>query len=708
MRRVLLCLCLWALAPVAPAETVLALGYLRQQVARPPVLSNLDPVPGDEGIAGARLGLAENRTTGRFLNQRYEMAETEVPPGGDLLGAARKALAATPVLVLDAPAADVLKIADLPEAREALIFDVASADDALRGADCRANVLHTLPSRAMRADALMEYLTVRRWTRLALITGPRPADQAWAAALKGAAHKFGLKIVGEKAWRVQADLRRSAGAEVPLFTQGFRDHDVLLVADETDDFARYIPGQYLVAAPGRGLGRAGARGLVAGDGAMGRAPVAGPVRHGGRPADAPARLCGLGRRPDAGRGPDPQRRDRCRGVARLYPVARFRPRRLQGPAAQLPRLERSAAPADRHRHPARACRHGPLRCLPAPARRSGHARPGPARNRLPRLHGDPMKRLLPLLLACCVAAPARGAEIWVTNEKDDTISVIDIATMAVVRTVATGERPRGITFSRDYKRLFICASDSNTVQVMDPETGTVLHNLPSGEDPEQFALSPDNKHLYISNENDAITTVVETDSRHVVAQIPVGIEPEGAAVSPDGKVAITTSESTNMAHWIDTATETVFANTLVDSRPRYAEFTRDGSALWVSAEIGGTVTVFDTATQAEKAKIRFRIPGVHDDLIQPVGIKLTPDGTTAFVALGPSNHVAVIDTASYRVTGYILTGRRVWHMAFSPDARLLFTTNGVSGDVTVIDVATRKAVKTIKVGRYPWGAAMRP
>lgn len=317
-------------------------------------------------------------------------------------------------------------------------------------------------------------------------------------------------------------------------------------------------------------------------------------------------------------------------------------------------------------------------------------------------------KLFALAAATLLAAPALADEIWVTNEKDDTISVIDIDTLEVVRTIPTGERPRGITFSKDHSVVYICASDSDAVQVMDPETGEILHDLPSGEDPEQFVLHPDNRRLYIANEDDAITTVVDTETRKVIAQIDVGIEPEGMAVSPDGTIAITTSETTNMAHWIDTESEQLFANTLVDSRPRHAEFVKEGSELWVSSEIGGTITVFDVATQAEKGKIRFEIQGVHPDRVQPVGFELTDDEKTAFVALGPSNHLAVINADTFEVEDYILVGRRVWHMEFNADKSLLFTTNGVSGDVTVVDVAKRKAIKTIKVGRFPWGAALRP
>ena len=73
------------------------------------------------------------------------------------------------------------------------------------------------------------------------------------------------------------------------------------------------------------------------------------------------------------------------------------------------------------------------------------------------------------------------------------------------------------------------------------------------------------------------------------------------------------------------------------------------------------------------------------------------------MALGPSNHIAVIDGTTHQVTKYLLVGQRVWHMAFTPDEKYLLTTNGVSNDVSVIDVAALKVINTIQVGQQPWG-----
>jgi YVTN family beta-propeller protein len=97
---------------------------------------------------------------------------------------------------------------------------------------------------------------------------------------------------------------------------------------------------------------------------------------------------------------------------------------------------------------------------------------------------------------------------------------------------------------------------------------------------------------------------------------------------------------------------------------------------------------------------------MRKEAIQPVGIGITKDGKTAFVALGPANRVAVINAATYQVQKYLLVGQRVWQMAFTPDEKLLFVTNGVSNDVSVIDVAAQRVIKSIPVGELPWGVTI--
>ena len=226
---------------MAKSEVSVSMTYLRVEQPETPTLSNLDLPPGDLGAAGALLGLADNVTTGAFLGQGYHLDIVSVPEGEDPLAAARAALSEVPFLILDAPAETLTAIADLPEARSALLFNVSSGAASLRDNGCRANLLHTAPSDAMRADALMQFLVTRRWTDLALISGTHDRDVTFAEALRKSTEKFQLRLRAEKTWAFDADMRRNASQEVPLFTQDLPEHDVLLIADEIGDFGRYIP-----------------------------------------------------------------------------------------------------------------------------------------------------------------------------------------------------------------------------------------------------------------------------------------------------------------------------------------------------------------------------------------------------------------------------------------------------------------------------------
>lgn len=231
----------WASASFAADALPVRIDYLRQMIDRPPVLSNLDPYPDDAGIAGARLAIADNRTTGSFLGHDYALNETTVDIGDDVVAAAQAILAQSKLIVLDVAPEMATAIADLPEAADALLINATSGQNDLRGENCRGNLLHTIPSDAMRADALMQFFMARRWSDLVMIRGNYPADIAFADALTAAATKFGMTIRAQKTWVFDADMRRNASQEVPLFTQDFGDYDALIVVDEIGDFARYIP-----------------------------------------------------------------------------------------------------------------------------------------------------------------------------------------------------------------------------------------------------------------------------------------------------------------------------------------------------------------------------------------------------------------------------------------------------------------------------------
>ena len=97
-------------------------------------------------------------------------------------------------------------------------------------------------------------------------------------------------------------------------------------------------------------------------------------------------------------------------------------------------------------------------------------------------------------------------------------------------------------------------------------------------------------------------------------------------------------------------------------------------------------------------KISFEVPGVLPEALQPVGLRVTADGSKAYVALGPANRVAVVDAETFEVEDYLLVGQRVWQLGFSPDGKFLYTTNGNSNDISIIDVGDRRG-RQVGAGR---------
>src|SRR6201987_5946057 len=131
--------------------------------------------------------------------------------------------------------------------------------------------------------------------------------------------------------------------------------------------------------------------------------------------------------------------------------------------------------------------------------------------------------------------PARAFLAYVSNEKSNTVSVIDTDKMETIATIKTGQRPRGIEVTPDGKFVIVALGDDDTIQMYDAKTFADAGNLPSGPDPEQFALDPAGKFLYAANENDAMVTVIDMTKRAAVGQVTVGTHPEGIVVRPDSK-----------------------------------------------------------------------------------------------------------------------------------------------------------------------------
>ncbi|MFT6624411.1 MAG: ABC transporter substrate binding protein (PQQ-dependent alcohol dehydrogenase system) [Cycloclasticus sp.] len=244
MRRLILFLSFLVMfcSSQAQADAVaIKMAYLTEKIYAPPALSNLDPVLTDEGIQGAQLGVKDNNTTGQFTGQSYHLKYVEIALGDDANKAFEQLLKEGYQFIITAVQQPTLiELSIIAKEQGVLLFNVSEQGDAVRNASCAANTFHLIPSYAMRTDALAQYLLKKRWNKWFLVKGSDEQDKQFADAVKRSAKRFGIQIVAEKTWDFQHDARRTAQAEIPVFTQGV-DYDVLLVADVQGLFGEYLP-----------------------------------------------------------------------------------------------------------------------------------------------------------------------------------------------------------------------------------------------------------------------------------------------------------------------------------------------------------------------------------------------------------------------------------------------------------------------------------
>ena len=223
------------------------IGYLGLHDKKAPI-SLVDTPPDNDGVAGVRLALEDNNTTGKFIDQHFSLEEVRMKRDDDPVAiVSQLADRGISLFIVDVAADALLKAADTGQPRSLVFFNVGATDDRLREEECRPNVIHAAPTRSMLADALAQYLVFKRWRRWLLVLGSHAPDKLYAEALRRAATRFGARIVEERVFEDAGGARRTDSglvqiqAQMPLFLQGASDHDVLVAADESEVFASYLP-----------------------------------------------------------------------------------------------------------------------------------------------------------------------------------------------------------------------------------------------------------------------------------------------------------------------------------------------------------------------------------------------------------------------------------------------------------------------------------
>lgn len=193
-------------------------------------------------VDGAESAIKEVRILGRALGFAFKLESVALPAGADPVDQVRGLVAESGhrVFLLDLPLEEVRRLARGLRGDDVLLFNIRHEEADLRQENCSATLFHTIPSLAMRSDALAQFLAARHWSRVLILEGQAEADKAYSAAFQASARKFGLTIVAVHPFVLSNDPREREQNNIALLTAE-PAQDVILLADSYGEFGRYVP-----------------------------------------------------------------------------------------------------------------------------------------------------------------------------------------------------------------------------------------------------------------------------------------------------------------------------------------------------------------------------------------------------------------------------------------------------------------------------------
>lgn len=297
-----------------------------------------------------------------------------------------------------------------------------------------------------------------------------------------------------------------------------------------------------------------------------------------------------------------------------------------------------------------------------------------------------------------VVASADGKLAYITNYNAgngfaNSLSVVDLVARTALPPIDLGAlaRPHGITLSDG--KIYFSAEGAKVVARYDPATRRVDWVIGTGQDRTHMVIvSSDRKLIFTTNVASATVSVLEERAvgRRGGGGPPAGTPPPGAA----GR-----GQAGRGAGFVPFPTTDWYVTTIpVGAGAEGYDLSPNGRELWVANAQAGTVSVIDVAAKkvAETLTVAFRSAN---------RLKFTPDGKYAFISDLGGTDVIVIDAATRNEIKRINVGGGAAGIQMSADGARAFAAVGSRNGVAIIDVKTLQVSGFIATGPGPDGLA---
>ncbi|MBN8590582.1 MAG: multicopper oxidase domain-containing protein [Anaerolineae bacterium] len=308
--------------------------------------------------------------------------------------------------------------------------------------------------------------------------------------------------------------------------------------------------------------------------------------------------------------------------------------------------------------------------------------------------------LLPSRTSVYAQDDQNSGAVWVANEYDNSISVIDVNTNEVFTTLTGVAAPHNLQVAPDGRFVWAISGEDSMAIKIDATSYALMGTVSTGEHPAHIILTPDGSTVYVTNGGDNTVTAIDAETMAVVATIPVGESPHGARPSPDGQWIYVANANGTTLSVIETAANNRVADIEVGERPVQVAFSPDGAFVYVSLNGDNTLGKVEVATRTLVSTVEVGVG--------PIQVFVTPDNRYVLVANqgtenNPSTTLSIVDTETFTVINTVETGQGAHGVVVNPSGTFAYITNIYEDTVTVLDLTTQEVIAAIAVGSGPNG-----
>jgi len=317
-----------------------------------------------------------------------------------------------------------------------------------------------------------------------------------------------------------------------------------------------------------------------------------------------------------------------------------------------------------------------------------------------------------LTLASCLLAavlpaqaPARDHLLLAVSQTDNALAVfkVDARALTLLKTLPIGNGTREVCVAADGRRAYVSNDKDNTVTVVDLDTLTVAATipLPGVKRPDGCVTSPDSRKLYVTGMESENVSVISTDTQKILKQLPVDNEPRRILFSPDAKRFYVSREESDEIAVFDAATEAPLGSLRSGGHgPRTMLFLPDKATMLATNVDDDTISFIKPDTKQVTHTI-----GAGGS---PQRLGLSPDTQSAYVLSVLEHKISIVDLKGphVRAKKFMTVGEAPWGMTMNDERTLLFVGSSKENTVVAYDTATMQPVATVSVNR-PMGLAYR-